>query len=250
MTNTAMQRRPPTLLLVWPMLAGSLFLSSGAAAEEPAWKELIGKGLSGWRKDAGKWINVGSAAQDPGNAKRLVTKKGSGVLVNGANGRTRNIISESQHGDIELHVEFMVPAGSNSGVYFQGRYEIQILDSWGVKKVKHGDCGGIYQRWKNGKGFEGHAPAQNASRPPGRWQSFDAIFRAPRFDAAGKKIANARFVEVNHNGIRVHQNVKLTGPTRGATFNDERATGPLMLQGDHGPVAYRNLRVRKLKIEK
>ncbi|MCH8869785.1 MAG: DUF1080 domain-containing protein, partial [Chloroflexi bacterium] len=66
---------------------------------------MIGKDLTGWRKDAGKWINVGGAAQDPGNAKRLVTEKGSGVLINGHGGRTRNPVGEVQHGDSELHVE-------------------------------------------------------------------------------------------------------------------------------------------------
>jgi hypothetical protein len=131
-------------------------------------------------------------------------------------------------------------------VYFQSRYEVQILDSWGVEKPKHGDCGGIYQRWKDGKGFDGHPPRVNASRPPGQWQTFDVIFRAPRFDAAGRKVENARFIAVKHNGIVVHENVEVSGPTRASTFGDEKPTGPLMLQGDHGPVAYRNLWIRPM----
>ncbi len=122
-------------------------------------------------------------------------------------------------------------------------HEIQILDSWGVEELKHGDCGGIYERWANGQGYEGHPPRQNASRPAGKWQSFDVVFRAPRFDAGGKKIANARFVKVVHNGKVIHENVEVTGPTRAAIFGDEKPTGPLMLQGDHGPVAYRNIRI-------
>ena len=145
-----------------------------------------------------------------------------------------------------IHVEFMVPKGSNSGVYLMGRYEIQILDSYGKKKVSHGDCGGIYQRWANNKGFEGHAPKMNASRPPGVWQTFDAVFRAPRFDDSGKKIADARFEKVIHNGTVVHKDVVCTGPTRSASFNDEKPMGPLMLQGDHGPVAYRNIWIMPL----
>ncbi|MGB1817175.1 MAG: family 16 glycoside hydrolase [Rubripirellula sp.] len=72
------------------------------------------------------------------------------------------------------------------------------------------------------------------------------MFRAPRFDEVGNKTANARFVRVMHNGKVVHENVDVTGPTRGAGFNDEQPTGPLMIQGDHGPVAYRNVRVRLL----
>ena len=73
------------------------------------------------------------------------------------------------------------------------------------------------------------------------------IFRAPQFDKNGKKTRSAEFVKVVHNGTVIHENVKLSGPTRGATFTDEKATGPFMLQGDHGPVAYRNIRFRPLK---
>ncbi len=173
---------------------------------------------------------------------------GTGVLVNGPTGRTCNLLSRIEHGDVEAHVEFMVPEGSNSGIYFQGRYEVQILDSWGKEEVNYGDCGGIYQRWNSQKrqGYEGHAPRVNASRRPGEWQTFDVVFRAPRFDGDGNKVANARFVKVVHNGIVVHENVEVTGPTRAATFSDEVPIGPLMLQGDHGPVAYRNIRLTVL----
>jgi len=142
----------------------------------------------------------------------------------------------------------MVPKGSNSGVYFMGRYEIQVFDSFGVAKPEHSDCGGIYQRWKekDGVGYEGRPPKVNVSKKPGEWQSFDVTFKAPRFDADGKKIENAKFVKVVHNGKVVHENESLSGPTRAATFDDEKALGPLMLQGDHGPVAYRNLKLKKL----
>ena len=99
---------------------------------------------------------------------------------------------------------------------------------------------------RDNRGFEGKPPRVNAARKPGEWQSFDITFRAPRFDTAGRKTENARFVKVVHNGIVIHENEEVTGPTRASTFNDEKALGPLMLQGDHGPVAYRNLRVRNL----
>jgi 3-keto-disaccharide hydrolase len=141
----------------------------------------------------------------------------------------------------------MIPQGSNSGIYFQSRYEIQIFDSWGKKTPSSGDCGAIYERWKDGRGFEGHPPRVNASRPPGEWQSFDVMFRAPRFNSKGEKIANARFIKVVHNGQTIHEKVEVTGPTRASTFNDEKPAGPLMLQGDHGPVAYRNLRLRPIQ---
>lgn len=222
-----------------------VFVSAVSAAEQ-ARQVLIGEGMSGWHADHGDWVNVGDVKLNPAAPKFLAMEKGSGVLVNGTNGRTENLYTSAEHGDVVAHVEFMVPQGSNSGVYFQGRYEIQILDSWRVEKPKYGDCGGIYQRWADGQGFEGHPPRINASRPPGAWQSFDVVFRGPRFDEDGKKVANATFVKVVHNGVVVHENVEVTGPTRAAGFSDEKPTGPLMLQGDHGPVAYRNMWLKPL----
>jgi hypothetical protein len=209
---------------------------------------LTGSDLSRWRQPHGDWQVVGDVNMGGDGDRFLVGRPGNEIMLNGAQGRTSNILSVTEHGDVEAHIEFMVPKGSNSGVYFQARYEVQVLDSWGKTEVKHGDCGGIYQRWKDGKGFDGHPPRVNASRPPGEWQSFDVVFRAPRFDSSGKKTANGRFVKVVHNGVVVHENVEVTGPTRASTFNDERPTGPLMLQGDHGPVAYRNIRITPIQL--
>jgi len=220
-----------------------------AQATLPRERFLAGGDLGAFRENTAEWTLAGEIGQDPKNEKMLAWKPGTDVLVNGPKGRTRNLFTKLEHGDCEAHVEFMVPKGSNSGVYFQGRYEIQVLDSWGVEKPKHGDCGGIYQRWAKGKGFEGRPPRVNAAREPGRWQTFDVTFRAPRFDAAGKKIANACFLKVVHNGVVVHENEPVTGPTRAAAFGDEKPTGPLMLQGDHGPVAYRNLWIVKRDFE-
>ena len=196
---------------------------------------------SAWGQNVGAWKVVSSAKMDEKNPKRFSMTEGKGLLINGDQGHTENLFSAARHGDVQAHIEFMVPKGSNSGVYFQGRYEVQILDSWGKKKVSFGDCGGIYQRYDKKGGYEGHAPRQNASLPPGEWQTFDVTFRAPRFDPDGKKTANAVFVKVVHNGKLIHENVEVTGPTRAAGFADEKPLGPLMLQGDHGPVAYRNL---------
>jgi 3-keto-disaccharide hydrolase len=225
-------------------LVVSFVLFAPCAAQERG-TPLIGTGLKGWR-DPGLWENVGSAVRARNDPRKLETRAGDGVLINGP-GRTRNLLTVAEFGDIVAHIEFVVPKGSNSGVYFQGRYEVQILDSWGVVQPKFSDCGGIYQRWKGGKGFEGRPPRTNASRKPGEWQSFDVVFRAPRFDASGKKTENARFVSIALNGVVIHENVEVTGPTRAATFGDEKPVGPLMFQGDHGPVAYRNVRVRKAR---
>ncbi|MCA9292042.1 MAG: DUF1080 domain-containing protein, partial [Phycisphaerales bacterium] len=99
-------------------------------------------------------------------------------------------------------------------------------------------------RGRGNEGYEGVPPRTNAAAPAGTWQTFDVVFRAPRFDASGHKIADARFERVVHNGVLIHEGVEVTGPTRAAPFHDERPYGPLMLQGDHGPVAYRHIRLR------
>jgi len=222
--------------------------------EIATWADLLpGPGLAGCKQPAGDWAVAAEAAADPANEKALAVRPGEGVLYNGPKGRTANLFTATDHGDAAVHLEFLVPKGSNSGVYFQGRYEIQIYDSHGVAKDKYPgiECGGIYERWDPARGpgregFEGRSPRVNASLPPGRWQTFDVVFQAPRFDASGRKTAHARFVKVYHNGHLIHENVEVTGPTRAAAFADEKPLGPLMLQGDHGPVAYRNLRVLPL----
>lgn len=208
-----------------------------------------GDNFEGWRKPTGTWEVVGGVELSKRDPKQFDVEPGYGVMINGRTGPTVDLVSAFEHGDVEAHVEFCVPKGSNSGVYFQGRYEVQVLDSWGVAKPTYTDCGGIYQRWKDGKGFEGHAPLVNASRPPGEWQSFDVVFRAPRFDEYGNKTEDAKFVSVKLNGQLVQQNVSVSGPTRSAMDETtEVAHGPLMLQGDHGPVAYRNIIIRSVML--
>lgn len=179
------------------------------------------------------------------------TKKGTGVLYNDFNKDIQfkseaNLVTGFEHSDIFLSMDFLMPKGSNSGIYFQGRYEIQLFDSWRVKTPHSVDCGSIYERWddskpEGSKGFEGHPPRANASLAPNVWQHLEVEFQAPRFDANGKKISPARFVKVTLNGIIIHENVVLTGPTRASAFTDEKAKGPIVIQGDHGPVAFRNI---------
>ena len=209
--------------------------------------ELInGKNMDGWHARRGtehKWLAAKDVKVDKKDNKRFSIVEGEGIIVNGKDGKTDDILTDYKHGDCILHVEFNVPFGSNSGVYFQGLYEIQVFDSYKKEKVDYGDCGGIYARYdsKAKKTFEGHPPRVNVSKAPGEWQSFDAVFRAPRFDRDGKKTENAKFVKVKHNGTLVHENVEVTGGTRACLNKKEEPTGPLMLQGDHGPVAYRNM---------
>lgn len=198
--------------------------------------------LSGWRTPTGAWLVVGDAQSDPSLPENLLMNEGSGVLLNGLSGQTSNLISAFEHGDVELHLEFMVPRNSRSGVCLQGRYEVQIADSWQIYEPTFSDCGGI-DSYENEKGI---APRRNASLPLGKWQRFDIVFRAPRFDDTGEKIENARFIKVFHNGVLIHENVEIPSPTRVASFENEVAKGPLILLGNEGPVAYQNLWIKHL----
>src|SRR5690606_34980991 len=180
----------------------------------------------------------------------LTTSKGEGVLVNNPTKKNpgKDLYSKNEYGDIDLELEYMMAPGSNSGIYLQGRYEIQLLDSWGVANPRSGDNGGIYERWDESKpegqrGFQGYAPRQNVSRAPGLWQQLSLSFRAPRFDANGTKVENARIIQMSLNGVVIHENVELFGPTRGGMCNNEKATGPIRIQGDHGAVALRNIKI-------
>jgi hypothetical protein len=208
------------------------------------------KDLSDFKPVTKNWSIVSDAYVDRSKKKTISGTQGTGVLLNIPKGEMKkNIFTKLEHGDILLEAEVMMPVGSNSGIYLQGRYEIQLLDSWKVKKPKYSDIGGIYQRWdksrKKGKqGYQGHSPKLNAAKAPGLWQKLKINFSAPKFNKAGKKVADAKFNEVWLNGVLIHENVKVTGPTRAAAYNDEKALGPIMIQGDHGPVALRNLKYK------
>lgn len=207
--------------------------------------------LSAFDDPPANWSVADSAWADPDETHHLEPVAGSGVLVNqptdAANG---HLFTSWEHADLEIEMDVMMPRGSNSGIYLQGRYEIQLLDSWGVSSPTFGDMGGIYQRWRPNRpegqrGIGGQAPRVNVAKAPGLWQHLKIDFRAPRFDENGEKIAPARFAKVTLNGVVVHRNVELTGPTRAAAFEDEVRRGPLMIQGDHGPVAIKNVRYKR-----
>ena len=226
-------------------LFASMFFSvicSAAVADEL----FNGKDVTGWRKPTGAWTAAKDVKMDSADPGKFIVTPGEGILINGANGKSVNLVSAPEFSDVELHVEFWIPKHSNSGVYLMGRYEIQIYD---VEKPKYPgqECGGIYGRAAGEETVEGHSPLVNASKPPGEWQTFDITFRAPRFDADGKRIAKAKFVKVLHNGQVVHENVELNGPTRSGIATNEKPTGPIMLQGNHGPVAFRNLRIQAIE---
>lgn len=180
-----------------------------------------GKDAAAWRMEDGKpfaWKIADGAME--------VVPKGGGIET------------KESYRDFRLHVEFWIPKyppevtgqkRGNSGVYLQHRYEIQVLDSFGLTPEK-GDCGAVY-------GIK--PPDKNACKPPEEWQTYDITFRAARFDADGKKTENAR-VTVVQNGVTIHDNVEIPDKT-GHGRAEGPEPGPLHLQ-DHGcPVRFRNI---------
>jgi hypothetical protein len=206
--------------------------------------------LKQWESVSKDWIVAGSVGLDSKNPKMLAADAGQGVLVNGVKGRAANLVTKQKFTDVEVHVEFLIPQKSNSGVKLMGLYEIQIYDSFGKKELTGSDCGGVYPRGENEPKYhtidKGTPPRVNACKPAGEWQTLDIVFKAPRFEE-GKKKTNAQFVKVTLNGQVIHENVAVECPTGSAwRLKKETPTGPLLLQSDHGPVAFRNVRIRAL----
>ena len=191
-----------------------------------------GRSLEKWR-----------SADDSSRAARWKVRQGYMEVVAG----TGAIGTDEGFGDVQLHIEWMSPnppRGSgqdrgNSGVFFMGQYEVQVLDSYRSDTYADGQAAALY----------GHSPPLvNATRPPGRWQTYDIVFRRPRFDAQGMVVRRAR-VTVMHNGVLVQDAVELSGPTAHQERQPYVAHGdalPITLQ-DHGhPVRFRNIWLRRL----
>jgi hypothetical protein len=185
-------------------------------------------------KDLSKW-------QDANGGEAKWKLPGDGTMeVNG----TGSIMTKEEFGGVQLHVEWATPkevkgegqGRGNSGVYLQGRYEIQVLDSYNNKTYYNGQAGSFYEH---------NAPLVNASRKPGEWQTYDIIFHPPKTGADGKAVPGS--FTVLHNGVLVQDRIPVTGEaTTAAKFQGAAPTGPLLLQ-DHGnPVRYRNIWIRRL----
>jgi hypothetical protein len=157
-----------------------------------------------------------------------------------------NLTSIQSFGDVQLHVEWAAPATvrnasqdrGNSGIFLQGRYEIQVLDSHDNPTYADGQAGAIYGQWP---------PLVSSVRRPGEWQSYDIVFEAARFE--GDRLARPAFVTVFLNGVLVHHRKELLGPTVHralAAYSPHPAEEPIVLQDHQQPVRYRNIWVRRL----
>lgn len=177
-------------------------------AQEPKWGAPVelfnGKDLAGWTQRFPN-VNNGWIVRD-------------GALVNDKPGN--DLMTEQKYNDFKLHAEFRYPKGSNSGIYLRGRYEVQVEDNYGQEPESH-KIGGVY-------GFL--TPSINAAKPAGEWQTIDIMLVG-------------RAVTIVLNGERVIDRQTIPGITGGAIDSDEAAPGPLLLQGDHGPVEFRKVTI-------
>jgi hypothetical protein len=191
-------------------------------------------------KDVAQWAyKDGRPAQWPVIDGLLFCKSGTG-----------NIYTRRKFGSAQIHVEFATPsmpsahgqARANSGVYLQGRYEIQILDSYNNPTYSNGSAGSLYGQY---------APLVNVSRPPKEWQTYDIVFHAPKC-GADRKIATPGTVTVLYNGVLVQDNVTIKGRTTSSDDTDPCEDGPLMLQDHFHPdvketfMQFRNIWIRRL----
>jgi hypothetical protein len=236
------------------------------------WKPLFnGKSLEGWtfRNPKAKkvWVACDDARLDPSDPTRLLPVGQGGTpqaaLLCGQDGRGSDIMTSEHFQDYQLFLEFTVPKGSNSGVYNRGLFEIQVFDSYGANKLAFHDCGALYER---------ALPKENLSRPPGEWQSFEITMKGKKISLIwnGKSVYQdmdvrygetdkAAFERLNQENAGKPQalRVKLReesgryvgffgeGGTRSGLDGPDRP-GPILLQGDHGPVAYRNMYIKRL----
>lgn len=193
------------------------------------------------------WILASDVSIDLNKSTiKLVT--GKGVLVNQPVKGSTNLVSKTQiEGDSEISFEFMTSRQSSSALYIFGRYKILLTDSWSNPHASQSDLGTLEVNSSDNSGFNFVLPYSKVEKAPGLWQHMRIKFRAPEFDASGIKTKNARYEEVYLNGILIHQDIAVTGPSKGSLFNDESTSGPIVLLADEArAIAFRNISYHSL----
>lgn len=198
-------------------------------------KKYVVSDLSFFNSAGKSWSIVGDVSIDLNKANyKFIFDKGEGVLLNNPTNKIQgeDIFTNQEFGDIDLDLKFMMVRNGNSGIYLQGRYEVQLEDSWFYQNITSASNGGIYNL---------SPPRFSVSKAPGLWQTLKVSFRAPRFSSNGQKIENAKILRVELNGVVVQEDVELPQPTPGAISMEEVAIAALRFQGDHGAVAFKDI---------
>jgi len=228
----------------------------------PGWIPLLnGENMDGWEyvpnSGEGGWTTTSGVIWDGDDDSadlKGINNSGDRIIntPNAIGMVASDLVTVRKFGDMEIYLEFLVAKTSNSGVYVHGLYEIQIVDSYDKESSNPGSiCGSVYDfaETVNGEYVGGVFPLVRVERPTGQWQSYHILFKAPRFDSDGNKISNAKFVRVIHNGNVIHENVERKARTRASMKIPEASENPLMLQGNHGTIAYRNIYIRPVELD-
>jgi glucose/arabinose dehydrogenase len=206
--------------------------------QDEGWLRLTyGDALDAWESKG--WSLV-DAQMDPAEPTAFKISEGNSALVNVGDVKPTDFVGRYPLGDGKAHVEFMLPEGGASAVYLQGRYGIRIVDE---AHPRHGETFRTGALMATGDS-PARAPTLEAYKGSGQWHEMDIEFQAARFDAAGRKLENARLLRVTIDDILLHENVELAGPSPGAPLRIEGPLGPLAIAGDLGQVALRTLRFR------
>lgn len=228
--QSRVQITDPTATEVWSPAPRKVTPGEGTAAPSDAIVLFDGKSTDEWTH------------ADGSSVKWTLDSQGAMTITP----KTGDIKTKRTFGDVQLHLEFRTPVvvkgegqgRGNSGVFLQGIYEVQLLDSYNNRTYSNGQAAAIYKQ---------SMPLVNACRPPGEWQTYDIVYKAPKFNKDGIKMESAR-ITVIHNGVLVQNNTEILGTTPyiGLPENKAHGNGPIILQ-DHGDLlSFRNIWIREL----
>lgn len=201
--------------------------------------------LSAFKNAPKNWHVAGDIYYDLNTEKTTKEEKGRGILINHSKGSDNDdLLTNFEHGDIDLEFDFMLPKGSTADVYLQSRYGIRLNDSWSDAGSMAQASGAIYLPNKGNKQLaQVIPPRMNICKAPGLWQNLNVSFQAPKFDNTGKKVSNAKFNKVVYNGVLIHANIEMQGVNAERLPGDETRLAPLMFSGN-SDIALRNIRYK------